>query len=67
MKNPITVSKYVSVLNVPSRNPAADLLSSGLNICMSGSATSCEECLLIHPSCAWCAQEVSDCHPVDTC
>lgn len=25
---------------------------------MSGSATSCEECLLIHPSCAWCAQEV---------
>ncbi|MEQ2247417.1 Integrin beta-5, partial [Ilyodon furcidens] len=28
-----------------------------LNICMSGSATSCEECLLIHPSCAWCAQE----------
>uniref|UniRef100_A0A8C2Z6A4 Integrin beta n=1 Tax=Cyclopterus lumpus TaxID=8103 RepID=A0A8C2Z6A4_CYCLU len=22
-----------------------------------GSATSCEECLLIHPSCAWCAQE----------
>nr|AAI39896.1 Itgb5 protein [Danio rerio] len=29
----------------------------GLNVCMSGSATSCEECLLIHPSCAWCAQE----------
>ncbi|KAK1165982.1 integrin beta-5-like [Acipenser oxyrinchus oxyrinchus] len=29
----------------------------GLNICMSGSATSCEECLLIHPDCAWCAQE----------
>ncbi|XP_068184933.1 integrin beta-5 [Antennarius striatus] len=29
----------------------------GLNMCMSGSATSCEECLLIHPSCAWCAQE----------
>ena len=27
-------------------------------MCMSGSATSCEECLLIHPSCAWCAQEV---------
>lgn len=26
-------------------------------MCMSGSATSCEECLLIHPSCAWCAQE----------
>ncbi|TKS67841.1 Integrin beta-5 [Collichthys lucidus] len=31
--------------------------TSGLNMCMSGSATSCEECLLIHPSCAWCAQE----------
>ncbi|XP_076858814.1 integrin beta-5 [Brachyhypopomus gauderio] len=29
----------------------------GVNVCMSGSATSCEECLLIHPSCAWCAQE----------
>uniref|UniRef100_A0A9J7Y7A7 Integrin beta n=1 Tax=Cyprinus carpio carpio TaxID=630221 RepID=A0A9J7Y7A7_CYPCA len=29
----------------------------GLNVCTSGSATSCEECLLIHPSCAWCAQE----------
>ncbi|XP_006636317.3 integrin beta-5 [Lepisosteus oculatus] len=29
----------------------------GLNICAGGSATSCEECLLIHPSCAWCAQE----------
>lgn len=31
--------------------------ATGLNMCMSGSATSCEECLLIHPSCAWCAQE----------
>lgn len=30
----------------------------GLNICTSGSATSCQECLLIHPSCAWCAQDV---------
>lgn len=29
----------------------------GLNVCTSGSATSCEECLLIHPSCAWCSQE----------
>ncbi|KAJ8255266.1 hypothetical protein GJAV_G00202920 [Gymnothorax javanicus] len=29
----------------------------GLNVCTSGSAISCEECLLIHPSCAWCAQE----------
>uniref|UniRef100_A0A8C4VWR7 Integrin beta n=1 Tax=Gopherus evgoodei TaxID=1825980 RepID=A0A8C4VWR7_9SAUR len=29
----------------------------GLNICTSGSATSCEECLLIHPKCAWCSKE----------
>uniref|UniRef100_A0AAR2IQ83 Integrin beta n=1 Tax=Pygocentrus nattereri TaxID=42514 RepID=A0AAR2IQ83_PYGNA len=29
-------------------------LESGLNVCMSGSATSCEECLLISPNCAWC-------------
>uniref|UniRef100_A0A452IL61 Integrin beta n=1 Tax=Gopherus agassizii TaxID=38772 RepID=A0A452IL61_9SAUR len=28
-----------------------------LNICTSGSATSCEECLLIHPKCAWCSKE----------
>uniref|UniRef100_A0A4W6F1B4 Integrin beta n=1 Tax=Lates calcarifer TaxID=8187 RepID=A0A4W6F1B4_LATCA len=33
------------------------LCAACLNMCMSGSATSCEECLLIHPSCAWCAQE----------
>uniref|UniRef100_A0A3Q1EYK0 Integrin beta n=1 Tax=Acanthochromis polyacanthus TaxID=80966 RepID=A0A3Q1EYK0_9TELE len=32
-------------------------LSSGLNMCMSGSAASCEECLLIHPNCAWCSQQ----------
>lgn len=32
----------------------------GLNVCVSGSATSCEECLLLHPSCAWCAQEVNN-------
>ncbi|XP_034042095.1 integrin beta-5 [Thalassophryne amazonica] len=31
--------------------------SRGLNTCLSGSTTSCEECLLVHPSCAWCAQE----------
>ncbi|XP_054642727.1 integrin beta-5 [Dunckerocampus dactyliophorus] len=31
--------------------------STGANVCMIGSATSCEECLLIHPSCAWCTQE----------
>lgn len=31
--------------------------ASGLNMCVSGSSSTCEECLLIHPSCAWCAQE----------
>uniref|UniRef100_A0A3P8T294 Integrin beta n=1 Tax=Amphiprion percula TaxID=161767 RepID=A0A3P8T294_AMPPE len=31
--------------------------SGGLNMCMSGSTTSCEECLLIHPNCAWCSQQ----------
>lgn len=31
--------------------------ATGLNVCTSGSATACQECLLIHPSCAWCAQE----------
>ncbi|XP_067891272.1 integrin beta-5 isoform X2 [Heterodontus francisci] len=30
---------------------------SGLNICTSGRATSCKECLLIHPDCAWCVKE----------
>ncbi|XP_044294258.1 integrin beta-5 [Varanus komodoensis] len=30
---------------------------SGVNICTSGSATSCEECLLVHPKCAWCFKE----------
>ncbi|KAM5336674.1 integrin beta-5 [Glossophaga mutica] len=29
----------------------------GLNRCTSGSAASCEECLLIHPKCAWCSKE----------
>ncbi|EPQ11994.1 Integrin beta-5 [Myotis brandtii] len=29
----------------------------GLNECTRGSATSCEECLLIHPKCAWCSKE----------
>lgn len=29
----------------------------GVNICTSGSATSCEDCLFIHPQCAWCAKE----------
>lgn len=30
----------------------------GLNMCTSGSASSCEECLMIHPKCAWCSKEV---------
>lgn len=30
----------------------------GLNVCTSGSASSCEECLMIHPECAWCSREV---------
>uniref|UniRef100_A0A671K243 Integrin beta n=1 Tax=Sinocyclocheilus anshuiensis TaxID=1608454 RepID=A0A671K243_9TELE len=33
------------------------LLANIIIIANYGSATSCEECLLIHPSCAWCAQE----------
>uniref|UniRef100_A0A8C6PRI1 Integrin beta n=1 Tax=Nothobranchius furzeri TaxID=105023 RepID=A0A8C6PRI1_NOTFU len=37
--------------------PVNRFLSSGLNLCTSGRATSCEDCLMIHPSCAWCAQE----------
>ncbi|XP_075466013.1 integrin beta-5 [Ascaphus truei] len=32
--------------------------STGLNVCSSRSApSSCEECLLTHPHCAWCSQE----------
>uniref|UniRef100_A0A8C0HA28 Integrin beta n=1 Tax=Chelonoidis abingdonii TaxID=106734 RepID=A0A8C0HA28_CHEAB len=33
------------------------ILAPRLNICTSGSATSCGECLLIHPKCAWCSKE----------
>uniref|UniRef100_A0AAR2KD49 Integrin beta n=1 Tax=Pygocentrus nattereri TaxID=42514 RepID=A0AAR2KD49_PYGNA len=36
-------------------------LESGLNVCMSGSATSCEECLLISPNCAWARTLTSRC------
>ncbi|XP_032078123.1 integrin beta-5 isoform X1 [Thamnophis elegans] len=32
----------------------------GLSVCSSGNATSCEECLLIHPKCAWCFKEEFD-------
>uniref|UniRef100_A0A4W6F0I1 Integrin beta n=1 Tax=Lates calcarifer TaxID=8187 RepID=A0A4W6F0I1_LATCA len=46
---------YVFAITAPP--PPAQTAFWSLNMCMSGSATSCEECLLIHPSCAWCAQE----------
>uniref|UniRef100_A0A6I8N8I1 Integrin beta n=2 Tax=Ornithorhynchus anatinus TaxID=9258 RepID=A0A6I8N8I1_ORNAN len=32
-------------------------LCPGLNVCTRGSASSCEECLLLHPHCAWCSKE----------
>ncbi|KAF7657756.1 hypothetical protein LDENG_00022280 [Lucifuga dentata] len=30
---------------------------SGSNICTSRGATTCQQCLAVHPSCAWCSQE----------
>uniref|UniRef100_A0A8B9N0L5 Integrin beta n=1 Tax=Accipiter nisus TaxID=211598 RepID=A0A8B9N0L5_9AVES len=42
--------------SLPSRSLSFSL-AEGLNLCTSGSATSCEECLLIHPKCAWCSKE----------
>uniref|UniRef100_A0A146PHD0 Integrin beta n=1 Tax=Fundulus heteroclitus TaxID=8078 RepID=A0A146PHD0_FUNHE len=30
----------------------------GSNICTSRGVTTCRECLFVHPSCAWCSQEV---------
>uniref|UniRef100_A0A673GA19 Integrin beta N-terminal domain-containing protein n=1 Tax=Sinocyclocheilus rhinocerous TaxID=307959 RepID=A0A673GA19_9TELE len=30
----------------------------GSNICTSRGVSNCKECLLIHPTCAWCSQEV---------
>uniref|UniRef100_A0A4W3HPM8 Integrin beta n=1 Tax=Callorhinchus milii TaxID=7868 RepID=A0A4W3HPM8_CALMI len=32
-------------------------VSKGLNTCTSGHATSCRDCLLIHPDCGWCVDE----------
>uniref|UniRef100_A0A672KEH3 PSI domain-containing protein n=1 Tax=Sinocyclocheilus grahami TaxID=75366 RepID=A0A672KEH3_SINGR len=30
----------------------------GSNICTSRGVSTCEECLSIHPTCAWCSQEI---------
>ncbi len=30
----------------------------GSNICTSQGVTTCQQCLAVHPSCAWCSQEV---------
>ncbi|XP_061911616.1 integrin beta-3-like isoform X1 [Entelurus aequoreus] len=30
----------------------------GLNVCTSRGASTCKQCLAVHPSCAWCVQEV---------
>ncbi len=32
----------------------------GSNICTSRGVSSCKECLSIHPTCAWCSQEVQN-------
>uniref|UniRef100_A0A3B5MPK7 Integrin beta n=1 Tax=Xiphophorus couchianus TaxID=32473 RepID=A0A3B5MPK7_9TELE len=37
---------------------AQSLLSLGSNICTSRGVTTCRECLVVHPSCAWCSDEV---------
>ncbi|XP_051571751.1 integrin beta-3-like [Myxocyprinus asiaticus] len=33
-------------------------VAAGSNICTSGGVSTCKECLSIHPTCAWCAQEI---------
>uniref|UniRef100_A0A8C3CZV3 Integrin beta n=1 Tax=Cairina moschata TaxID=8855 RepID=A0A8C3CZV3_CAIMO len=43
--------------NKPPAHSLSFSLAEGLNMCTSGSASSCEECLLIHPKCAWCSKE----------
>uniref|UniRef100_A0A3Q1CEL4 Integrin beta n=1 Tax=Amphiprion ocellaris TaxID=80972 RepID=A0A3Q1CEL4_AMPOC len=50
-------SEYKSLFTTAAKSLISNNLSSGLNMCMSGSTTSCEECLLIHPNCAWCSQQ----------
>uniref|UniRef100_A0AAQ5XZW5 Integrin beta n=1 Tax=Amphiprion ocellaris TaxID=80972 RepID=A0AAQ5XZW5_AMPOC len=34
------------------------LLAPGSNVCTSRGASTCKQCLAVHPSCAWCFQEV---------
>uniref|UniRef100_A0A3Q2PH93 Integrin beta n=1 Tax=Fundulus heteroclitus TaxID=8078 RepID=A0A3Q2PH93_FUNHE len=34
------------------------VIFTGSNICTSRGVTTCRECLFVHPSCAWCSQEV---------
>lgn len=36
----------------------APLLVTGSNVCTSRGASTCKQCLAVHPSCAWCFQEV---------
>uniref|UniRef100_A0A673GXH2 Integrin beta n=1 Tax=Sinocyclocheilus rhinocerous TaxID=307959 RepID=A0A673GXH2_9TELE len=33
-------------------------IAAGSNICTSRGVSTCEECLSIHPTCAWCSQEI---------
>uniref|UniRef100_A0A4W6FEA7 Integrin beta n=1 Tax=Lates calcarifer TaxID=8187 RepID=A0A4W6FEA7_LATCA len=35
-----------------------DVGVTGSNICTSRGVTTCQQCLAVHPSCAWCSQEV---------
>uniref|UniRef100_A0A7N6B7I8 Integrin beta n=1 Tax=Anabas testudineus TaxID=64144 RepID=A0A7N6B7I8_ANATE len=37
------------------------------NICISQGFTTCQQCLAVHPSCAWCSQEVKTPHIVSRC
>lgn len=45
-----------------SKNVLNSCVLLGLNIggCAAGGAETCEDCLLIGPQCAWCAQEVNE-------
>lgn len=46
-----------------------DVVITGSNICTSRGVTTCQQCLAVHPSCAWCSQEVKtpDIHAVSSC
>lgn len=39
-------------------NIADSNFTAGSNICTSRGVTTCQQCLTVHPSCAWCSQEV---------